>query len=51
MTDTVRRSNKINRGQFQKGDKRASEAGKRGAAAQPIAAKRLGGKHSHMNMK
>jgi general stress protein YciG len=36
-------------GQFKSGDKRTSEAGKRGAAAQPTEAKRLGGQHSHQN--
>lgn len=40
---------KASGGQFKPGDKRASEAGKKGAAAQPTEAKRLGGQHSHQN--
>lgn len=36
-------------GKFKKGSERASEAGKRGAANEPIDAKRLGGEHSHRN--
>lgn len=36
-----------NPGNFANNPKRASEAGKRGAAAQPIAAKRKGGENSH----
>lgn len=37
---------KINTGQFRLGDQRAREAGKRGAEAQPIEAKRRGGVNS-----
>ena len=36
-------------GRFKPGSKRASEAGKKGAAAQPTEAKRRGGEHSHRN--
>lgn len=36
-------------GKFTKGDPRASEAGKKGAAAQPTEAKRRGGMNSHRN--
>lgn len=38
---------KASGGNFAKDRKRASEAGRKGAAAQPLAAKRLGGKNSH----
>lgn len=34
-------------GKFEVGSKRASEAGKKGAAAQPTEAKRRGGENSH----
>lgn len=40
---------KASTGKFTEGSRRASEAGRRGAVAQPLAAKRLGGKHSHKN--
>ncbi|WP_378730894.1 general stress protein [Nocardia brasiliensis] len=40
---------KASSGSFDNDPKRASEAGKKGAAAQPTAAKRLGGEHSHQN--
>jgi general stress protein YciG len=36
-------------GKFKAGDERTSEAGRKGAAAQPTEAKRLGGRHSHQN--
>lgn len=36
-------------GKFTKGSERASEAGKRGAANEPLDAKRRGGEHSHGN--
>lgn len=38
---------KASGGSFANDRQRASEAGKKGAAAQPTEAKRLGGKHSH----
>jgi hypothetical protein len=38
-----------NPGQFKKGSRRASEAGKQGAETQPIEAKRRGGRNSHKN--
>lgn len=38
---------KASTGKFTKGSARASAAGKKGAKAQPVAAKRLGGQHSH----
>lgn len=38
---------KASPGKFQKGSKRAKEAGRKGAAAQPVEAKREGGEHSH----
>ncbi|MCP2298420.1 Stress-induced acidophilic repeat motif-containing protein [Nocardia amikacinitolerans] len=38
---------KASGGSFDNDPRRASEAGKKGAAAQPIEAKRLGGRHSH----
>lgn len=34
-------------GQFKSGDKRTSDAGKKGAANQPTEAKRRGGENSH----
>ncbi len=40
---------KASSGSFDNDPKRASEAGKKGAAAQPVEAKRLGGAHSHQN--
>jgi general stress protein YciG len=40
---------KASGGNFAKDKERASIAGKRGAKAQPTAAKRLGGEHSHQN--
>ncbi|MGW4843298.1 general stress protein [Nocardia brasiliensis] len=40
---------KASSGSFDNDPERASEAGKKGAAAQPTAAKRLGGSHSHRN--
>ncbi|MFI6217156.1 general stress protein [Nocardia brasiliensis] len=40
---------KASSGSFDNDPKRASEAGRKGAAAQPTAAKRLGGSHSHRN--
>ncbi|MEV0250792.1 general stress protein [Nocardia sp. NPDC050712] len=40
---------KASSGSFDNDPKRASEAGKKGAAAQPVEAKRLGGTHSHRN--
>lgn len=36
-------------GNFANNPKRASEAGKKGAAAQPLEAKRRGGENSHRN--
>ncbi len=36
-------------GNFKNDRKKASEAGKKGAKAEPTEAKRLGGKHSHQN--
>ena len=36
-------------GNFKNDRARASRAGKKGAANQPMAAKRLGGQHSHRN--
>lgn len=41
---------RTNGGQFKKGSRRASEAGKKGAAAQSTNAKRLGGQNSHRSM-
>ncbi|TQM25787.1 general stress protein [Nocardia bhagyanarayanae] len=38
---------KASGGSFDNDPRRASEAGKKGAAAQPTEAKRLGGRHSH----
>ena len=38
---------KASGGNFKNNPQRASEAGKRGAAAQPIEAKRRGGENSH----
>ncbi|MET8776297.1 KGG domain-containing protein [Nocardia sp. NPDC004654] len=38
---------KASSGSFDNDPRRASEAGKKGAAAQPTEAKRLGGQHSH----
>ncbi|HSW84995.1 MAG TPA: KGG domain-containing protein [Candidatus Saccharimonadales bacterium] len=38
---------KASSGNFANDRKKASEAGKKGAAAQPIEAKRKGGEHSH----
>lgn len=38
---------KASTGKFTKGSDRASMAGKKGAKAQPLSAKRLGGQHSH----
>lgn len=40
---------KASPGNFARDPKRASEAGKRGSAAQPVAAKALGGRNSHRN--
>ncbi|MFD6161172.1 general stress protein [Nocardia sp. NPDC060256] len=40
---------KASSGSFDNDPKRASEAGKKGAAAQPTEAKRLGGARSHLN--
>lgn len=40
---------KASGGQFKVGDPRASEAGKRGAAAQSVEAKRRGGERSQQN--
>lgn len=40
---------KSSSGKFTAGSVRAREAGKRGAEAQPIEAKRLGGQRSHRN--
>jgi len=38
---------KASGGKFKKGDERAREAGRKGAEAQPVEAKRTGGEHSH----
>lgn len=38
---------KASGGNFANDRKKASEAGKKGAAAQPMEAKRAGGRHSH----
>ncbi|MCP2290753.1 general stress protein [Nocardia amikacinitolerans] len=38
---------KASGGSFDNDPRRASEAGKKGAAAQSVEAKRLGGRHSH----
>ncbi|HUY85391.1 MAG TPA: general stress protein [Candidatus Dormibacteraeota bacterium] len=40
---------KASGGNFANDRQKASEAGKKGAAAQPIEAKRRGGQHSHQN--
>ncbi|QIS04425.1 hypothetical protein F5X71_20710 [Nocardia brasiliensis] len=40
---------KASSGSFDNDPERASAAGKKGAAAQPTEAKRLGGAHSHRN--
>ncbi|WP_327117118.1 hypothetical protein OHB12_06610 [Nocardia sp. NBC_01730] len=40
---------KASSGSFDNDPKRASEAGKKGAAAQPTEAKRRGGENSHRN--
>lgn len=40
---------KASGGNFKNDPARASAAGKKGAAAEPIEAKRLGGEHSHQN--
>lgn len=40
---------KASGGNFKNDRQRASEAGKKGAAAEPMAAKRRGGEHSHKN--
>ena len=45
----ARQGGKASTGKFQKGSRRASEAGRKGAEAQPVEAKRLGGEHSHQH--
>ena len=40
---------KASGGNFKNDRQRASEAGKKGAAAEPMEAKRKGGAHSHQN--
>ncbi len=40
---------RMSRGNFKYDRERASAAGKKGAANQPLEAKRLGGQHSHRN--
>lgn len=40
---------KASGGKFKAGDKRTSEAGRRGAEAQPREAKQRGGRNSHRN--
>jgi len=40
---------KASGGNFKNDPQRASEAGKKGAAAEPMEAKRKGGEHSHQN--
>lgn len=40
---------KASGGNFANDREKASRAGKKGAAAQPIEAKRRGGEHSHLN--
>lgn len=45
------RGGKASGGNFAKDRKRASEAGKKGAAAQPLEAKRRGGRNSHRKKK
>lgn len=40
---------KASSGKFEKGSQRASDAGRKGAEAQPIEAKRKGGENSHRN--
>ena len=40
---------RMSSGNFAHDRQRASEAGKKGAAAQPTEAKRRGGEHSHLN--
>lgn len=40
---------KASGGKFKKGSERAREAGRKGAEAQPLAAKREGGEHSHQS--
>ena len=41
------RGGRASGGKFKAGDPRTAEAGRRGAAAQPIEAKRRGGENSH----
>jgi uncharacterized protein len=44
---TTAEAGSMSSGKFQKGSERASEAGRKGAEAQPREAKIEGGKHSH----
>lgn len=43
------RGGRMSGGNFKNDPRRASEAGKKGAAAQPIEAKQRGGQNSHRN--
>ena len=46
-TMTTSEAGSMSSGKFEKGSKRASDAGRKGAEAQPIEAKAKGGAHSH----
>jgi len=48
-TKLARMGGRASGGNFKNDPRRASEAGKKGAAAQPLEAKRRGGAHSHRN--
>lgn len=45
----ARKGGQASGGKFEAGSKRASEMGRKGAEAQPLAAKRRGGENSHRN--
>lgn len=45
--EIARKGGRASSGKFEKGSQRASEAGKKGAANQPLEAKERGGEHSH----
>lgn len=47
--EIARKGGKASGGNFANDRRKASEAGKKGAAAQSIEAKRLGGQNSHIN--
>lgn len=47
--ELAREGGRVSGGNFKNDRAKASRAGKKGAAAQPTEAKRLGGEHSHQN--